>query len=125
MWEANNIIVVDDDERRRHDAMVILDFLGENPVAYSCEQWSEVVARPEAAENTRQIQALLFAQSTIPLESRLKEAQQWDRSCPIIMIGTDEEEVVGDQDLRHKVIAQIDFPPSYNKMLDTLHRAQV
>lgn len=125
MWEANNIIVVDDDDQRRHDAMVILDFLGENPVAYSCQQWSELIGRPETAENTRQIEALVFAQSNNSLEKRLQEAQQWDRACPIILIGNDELAEVGDQDLRHKVIAQIDFPPSYNKMLDTLHRAQV
>ncbi len=125
MWESNNIIIIDDDDQRRHDAMVILDFLGENPVSFSCQQWSDVVAQPGVSENTRQIQALVFAPTSNSLEARLQEAQEWDRSCPVILIGKEDLQAVADQDLRHKVIAQIDFPPSYNKMLDTLHRAQV
>ena len=55
MWEANNVIVVDDNEQRRHDFTVILDFLGENPTSYSCQQWSGLIAKPEAKENTLSI----------------------------------------------------------------------
>ena len=126
MWEDNNVIVIDDDQQRRHDARVILDFLGENPVAYSCLDWAALIEKPEAKENTRQIKTLVFGQcANYTLEHRLNEAQQWDRSCPIIVMGEYDIEDVEDVDLRHKVIAQLEFPPSYNKFMDTLHRAQV
>lgn len=126
MWEQNDILVIDDNEQRRHDAQVILDFLGENPVSYPCKQWTDISVSKEAMENTRQIKALVLGESTsYALEARLQQAQAWDRSCPIILIGEHDIEQVDDIDLRHKVIAQLEFPPSYNKFMDTLHRAQV
>lgn len=126
MWEDNNVIMIDDQQRRRHDAQVILDFLGENPVTYSCEEWSELIKAPQARGNTRQIKTLIFGDSsTLALDKRLQEAQDWDRSCPIILIGEHDLDSVADIDMRHKTIAQLEFPPSYNKFMDTLHRAQV
>ena len=125
MWEANNVIVIDDNVQRRHDAELILDFLGEDPVSYSSEDWTALLERPEACSNTRPIKTLVFGESALALEDRLNEAQRWDRSCPIILIDGQSIESVEDIDLRHKVIAQLEFPPSYNKFMDSLHRAQV
>lgn len=125
MWEENNVVIIDDNEKRRHDARVILDFLGENPVAYSCQQWSELLTTPEAKENTRQVPVLIFGACSVTLEQRLQEAQQWDSACPIILIEDVDIEQVEDFELRHKVIAQLEFPPSYNKFMDSLHRAHV
>lgn len=126
MWEDNNVIVIDDNEQRQRDALVILDFLGENPVGYSCQQWAETIAKDGAQNNTRQIKTLVFGDSAnTDLEQRLNEAQQWDRSCPIILFGDQDLQSVDDVDTQHKVIAQLEFPPSYNKFMDSLHRAQV
>lgn len=125
MWEGNNVIVIDDNEQRRRDTRVILDFLGENPVTYSCHEWADISTKPEAKENTRQVKTLVFGDGSNSLETRLNEAQAWDRSCPIILISAHDLEQVEDIDLRHKVIAQLEFPPSYNKFMDSLHRAQV
>ena len=126
MWEDNNIIVIDDNDQRRHDAQVILDFLGENPVTFSCQQWTEISQSDAAKENTRQIKALVFGENGgSPLEQRLQETQEWDRSCPIILMGQHQLDQVEDIDLQHKVIVQLEFPPSYNKFMDSLHRAQV
>lgn len=126
MWEDNNIIVIDDNDQRRHDAQVILDFLGENPVTFSCQQWTEISQSDAAKENTRQIKALVFGENGgSPLEQRLQETQEWDRSCPIILMGEHQLDQVEDIDLQHKVIVQLEFPPSYNKFMDSLHRAQV
>ncbi|MGK0498868.1 MAG: sigma-54 specific flagellar transcriptional regulator A [Oceanicoccus sp.] len=126
MWEENNVIVVDNNEQRRHDAQVILDFLGENPVTFSCHEWSKVCATEQSREKTRQIKTLVFGDNGgTSLNLRLQEAQQWDKSCPIILLGEQQLEQVEDIDLRHKVIAELEFPPSYNKFMDSLHRAQV
>lgn len=126
MWEENNVIVVDDDDQRRHDFRVILDFLGEDPISCSCEEWESLLAKPEARENTRNVKAIIFGYcSHHDLEALLEQAHQWDRSCPAFVLGEQDLETVEDIDLRHKVIAHLHFPPSYNKLLDTLHRAQV
>ncbi|MBL4826539.1 MAG: sigma-54-dependent Fis family transcriptional regulator [Spongiibacteraceae bacterium] len=126
MWEENNVIVIDDNESRRHETRIILDFLGENPVTYSCQQWSQLSQGSQASKSTRHIRTLIFGDSDSGvLDERLNEAQQWDRSCPITLIGEHDLDSVEEVDLRHKVIAQLEFPPSYNKFMDTLHRAQV
>ena len=126
MWEENNVIVVDDNEQRRHDAMVILDFLGENPKSYACREWAAFSKKAEAQENTRQIKAIILGDnSSVALEQRLEQVREWDRSCPVILIGDHEIDSVDDETLRHTAIAQLEFPPSYNKLVDSLHRAQV
>ncbi len=126
MWEENNTLVIDDNDQRRHDAGVILHFLGENPMTFSSGEWSELLASAGSRENTRQIKTLVFGQCDgWSLESRLLEAQEWDPSCPIILIGDHHLDAVTDADLQHKVIAQLEFPPSYNKFMDSIHRAQV
>ena len=126
MWEENNVIVVDDNEQRRHDAMVILDFLGENPKSYACREWASFSKLPETQQNTRQIKALILGDnSALTLEQRLQQAREWDRSCPVILLGEHDTEAVDDETLRHTAIAQLEFPPSYNKLVDSLHRAQV
>lgn len=126
MWEENNVIIIDDNEQRRHDTQIILDFLGENPISYSCVGWTRVIASEASKENTRQVKTLIFGDgSRSTLESRLEEAQKWDKACPIILIGEHSLTDVSDIDMQHKVIAQLEFPPSYNKLMDSLHRAQV
>lgn len=126
MWEDNNVIVIDDNQQRRNEAKIILDFLGENPITYSYQEWVQAINSAQALENTRHIRALIYGDHIGgELADCLHQAQQWDRSCPVILIGEHDLESVDDVDLRHKVIAQLEFPPSYNKFMDTLHRAQV
>lgn len=125
MWENTNVIVVDDDEKRRYDFKIILTFLGENPATYSCAEWQEILAG-DAPESTRQIAALFFGScGSADLEQRLQQANKWDRACPIILLGEQNSDDIANAELRHKVIATIEYPPSYNKLLDSLHRAQV
>jgi sigma-54 specific flagellar transcriptional regulator A len=125
MWEENNVVIIDDNVQRRHDAEVILDFLGEHPVIYSCQEWTELLKDASSKQNSRQVPVLIFGSCSLSLEQRLNEAQEWDSACPIILIEDYDLESVEDFDLRHKVIAQLEFPPSYNKFMDSLHRARV
>ncbi|MCR8921366.1 sigma-54 dependent transcriptional regulator [Dasania sp. GY-MA-18] len=124
MWEENSVIVVDDNEQRRHDATVILDFLGDNPFSYTGEQWQALIAKDQA--DSGKIKALILGDnSREPLAQRLAEARQWDISCPVILLGEHKLDSVEDEELKHIVIAQLSFPPSYNSFMDSLHRAQV
>ena len=126
MWQENSIVVIDDDERRRSDAQVILEFLGETPCSQSVSEWKQALAGDATDTDSGHIVALVFGESeNETLENRLKLAQGWDQACPIILIGRHNVDQVEDIDLRHKVIAHLEFPPSYNKFVDTLHRAHV
>lgn len=54
----------------------------------------------------------------------LKQLASWDEYLPILLIG---EPAPADwpEELRRRVLASLEMPPSYNKLLDSLHRAQV
>ena len=49
---------------------------------------------------------------------------KWDENVPLMLIG---EPAPADwpDDLRRRVLTSLEMPPSYNKLLDSLHRAQV
>ncbi|MGK0440522.1 MAG: sigma-54 specific flagellar transcriptional regulator A [Pseudohongiellaceae bacterium] len=124
MWENNNVIVIDNNEQRRHDTTVILDFLGENPVSYGCDEWLSLSSQEDSRQQTRHIKVLILVDNS-HLETQLNQAQAWDASCPVIVLGEHNIDTISDEDLKLKVIAQLDYPPSYNSFMDSLHRAQV
>lgn len=49
---------------------------------------------------------------------------KWDENVPLMLIG---EPVPADwpDDVRRRVLTSLEMPPSYNKLLDSLHRAQI
>lgn len=126
MWQGINVVVVDDNAQRRHDFRVILDFLGENPATYACQEWSELIASPDARSGTEGIKAVILGEDgDRPVARRLAEVFKWDDTVPMLLLGQISSEGVEDDDLRLRAIAHLEFPPSYNKLLDSLHRAQV
>ncbi len=54
----------------------------------------------------------------------IKQMGKWDENVPLMLIG---EPAPADwpDDLRRRVLTSLEMPPSYNKLLDSLHRAQV
>jgi sigma-54 specific flagellar transcriptional regulator A len=126
MWDDFNVILVDDHDERRHDFRVILDFLGENPATYTCKELSHLLSQPDAGKNTQDIKAVILGDGNDrPLQKRVEEILRWDPCVAIILLGEQTLDAIEDSDLKNRVIAHLEFPPSYNKLLDTLHRAQV
>ena len=126
MWEEKQVVVIDDDNQRRHDFCVILEFLGENPRAFTCDEWSALLRDANARQNSRAVGAVLLGSvGQRALSNTLGDIHEWDTTAPVIIFGDEPADEIENAELRRKVIAHLDFPPSYNKLLDTLHRAQV
>jgi sigma-54 specific flagellar transcriptional regulator A len=126
MWEEKQVVVIDDDNQRRHDFCVILEFLGENPRAFTCDEWSALLRDANACQNSRAVGAVLLGSvGQRALSNTLGDIHEWDTTAPVIIFGDEPADEIENAELRRKVIAHLDFPPSYNKLLDTLHRAQV
>lgn len=127
MWQDIGVIVVDDQDQRRHDLGVILDFLGEKPRVYSYSEWRKILADDSSKEDTTSLQTLVLGECGIgtSIEKALGEIHEWEETLPVIMIGNDDLEEISDPTLRYKVISQVEYPPTYAKLLDDLHRAQV
>lgn len=126
MWQDGNVIVVDDNQQLRHDFGVILDFLGESPQQYSFSEWSALISSNSDDVNDRVTAIILgHCEASVQLEALLKNIHDWNAAVPVMLLGSQSADDVEDYDLQHKVIANLEFPPSYNKLLDNLHRAQV
>lgn len=123
MWRETKILLIDDDHDRRRDLAVILNFLSEDHLACSSSEWQEAVAR---LESSRVVNGVMLGDvsSKGGAVELIKQMGKWDENVPLMLIG---EPASADwpDDLRRRVLTSLEMPPSYNKLLDSLHRAQV
>ncbi|WP_447591916.1 sigma-54 dependent transcriptional regulator [Aquipseudomonas campi] len=123
MWRETKILLIDDNSERRRDLSVILNFLGEEHLACSGSDWKATVS---SLESSRTVLSVLLGTvetkgGTLEL---LKQLTVWDENIPILLID-DQAPADWPEDIRRRVLASLEMPPSYNKLLDSLHRAQV
>ncbi len=123
MWRETKILLIDDNAERRRDLSVILGFLGEDHLSCASGEWQSTV---DKLESSREVLNVLLGDVTSKggaLEL-IKQIGAWDENLPLLLIG---EPVPVDwaEDVRRRVLASLEMPPSYNKLLDSLHRAQV
>ena len=127
MWQEQHVILVDNNAQRRHDFGVILDFLGEDPLGFDCAEWAEVAKSEAGRRDARQIAVVFLGDNgDRDLTRRVREIHDWDGTAPVVLMGeSNKESDIEEVELRRSVIGHIEFPPSYSKLLDTLHRARI
>lgn len=121
MWREIKLLVVDDDDQRRRDIKVILDFLGEVNVTLSSDNWQEKAVAELGG--TEELVAVLVGSTQLSLARMVQAVADWNEGLPVILMSEHPEYELLDDSLRHRVIARLSMPPTYNKLLDTLHRA--
>ena len=120
MWREVQVLLIDDNQSRRHDTKVILDFVGEATYAAGSADWRQVVGDTPSG----QLACAFVGQVPTP-EKLVKALLEWDATLPVVlMAGT---ELPGDveEQVEKALLANIETPPMYTKLMDTLHRAQV
>ena len=123
MWRETKILLIDDDSVRRRDLAVILNFLGEENLASSSLEWEQAVS---CLSSSREVLCVLVGAVSIAggVSSLLKTLAGWDEFLPIMLLG-EISAVDLPEDQRRRVLSSLEMPPSYSKLLDSLHRAQV
>jgi sigma-54 specific flagellar transcriptional regulator A len=123
MWRETKILLIDDDRDRRRDLTVILNFLSEDHLACSSDEWQGAVA---GLESSRVVNGVMLGNVSLRggAAELIKQMSKWDENVPLMLIG---EPVPADwpDDVRRRVLTSLEMPPSYNKLLDSLHRAQI
>ncbi len=123
MWRETKILLIDDDRDRRRDLAVILNFLSEDHLACSSSEWQEAVA---GLESSRAVIGVLLGDVSARggAVELIKQMGKWDENAPLMLIG---EPAPADwpEEIRRRVLTSLEMPPSYNKLLDSLHRAQI
>ena len=123
MWRETKILLIDDDKDRRRDLAVILNFLGEDHLACASDDWREVV---DSLESSRSVLGVMLGDVSTKggVPELLKQLGKWDENLPVLLIG-EPAPAEWPEDIRRQVLASLEMPPSYNKLIDSLHRAQV
>lgn len=123
MWREIKVLLVDDNEQRKHDMHVLFDFLGEE--AFSCDTSSWKAEAQKVGDPMDIVALVLGAADSRPILDVLNDINEWDKGMPIIYVGDDPLPNELPDDVRRAIISHVEMPPSYNKLLDSLHRAQV
>jgi sigma-54 specific flagellar transcriptional regulator A len=123
MWRATKLLLVDDNSERRLQMAVILNFLGEEHLACASADWREAVV---GLESSREVLSVLLGDVTAKggaLEL-LKQLGTWDEFLPVVLLDA-QVPAEWPEEIRRRVLVSLEMPPSYNKLLDSLHRVQV
>lgn len=123
MWREIKVLVISDDDQQSHDIKIILDFLGEEAITVSSKTWRKQV-EAEGTESNGFLAVLLGDCGDITLTKMIEDILNWDRGAPILYLGDKSVEEV-DENLRRAILSKVKMPPSYNNLLDSLHRCQV
>jgi len=122
MAQDMKVLVMHDNQDVLRDISVILSFLDENVICSSLSDWKPIVENQ--ADESIQIGVVFIGSDNVSIESIVTELHEWDEGVPVLALGN--VELTGlDDVLRRTVVAQLDLPPNYNKMVDSLYRAQV
>ena len=123
MWRETKILLIDDDSVRRRDLAVILNFLGEENLPCGSHDWQQAVS---SLSSSREVICVLIGTVNAPgaVLGLLKTLSTWDEFLPVLLMG-DVSSVDLPEDQRRRVLSTLEMPPSYSKLLDSLHRAQV
>jgi sigma-54 specific flagellar transcriptional regulator A len=123
MLREIKLLLVDDNEQRRHDLKVILEFLGEDLLVAEGEGWFEQVT--QTVDSPSAVVGVLFGEISQSLTKAMEALTEWDAGLPVMLMGDHPESELLSDELRSRVIAKLAFPTTYNKLLDSLHRAQM
>lgn len=127
MWRNSKILVIDDNPSRRHDLKIILDFLGETASIVSSDCWRTAIAEGEGSADYVAIFIGEHRESNQSLAQLLKDLRTWTDELAVVLIGEENQHAADHLDdlYRFMVIATLATPPTYNSLVDTLHRAQL
>ncbi|MEE2731431.1 MAG: sigma-54 dependent transcriptional regulator [Pseudomonadota bacterium] len=120
MWREIKVLLVDNEISRRHDLKVILDFVGEQTVEAVESDWTNVIESHDEGSFTCAIIG-----SVDQLAKLSHSLTEWDATLPLILVDEADPDQIESDEIQKAVIARIETPPNYTKMMDTLHRAQV
>ncbi|MDH4581040.1 sigma-54-dependent Fis family transcriptional regulator [Pseudomonas sp. BN415] len=123
MWRETKILLIDDNSDRRRDFAVILNFLGEEYLDCGSDDWRDVTGPLNSSRDVLCVMLGEVGAKGGALEL-IKQLLAWDEFLPVLLIG-DQVQADWPEDLRRRLLTNLEMPPSYNKLLDSLHRAQV
>lgn len=124
MWQENRFLVILDDESVGSEVDLIFSFLQEETVTLPSDNWC-AAAEAYMAEHDSGFDGVIIGYTRVPAAELIPALYEWNRGLPIITLG---EPVAAEQvpeDCRNTLLGHLNWPASYNRMVDVLHRCQM
>lgn len=123
MPQEMKILLIHDREQQRTEFANILTFLNEAHLVCESDELPSVLSQLDGSHNVR---CVLVGGMSEPkaLSAVIQELTRWDDLLPIIVLD-DAQTVSLPAAQEAAVLARLEMPPSYSKLLGTLHRAQM
>jgi len=124
MLHDKQILILDDDIASRNATKVVLDFIGEQCLDLTFDDW---LNRSQNQEVESQIGMVLIGPNINPKQpyQLIKKINDIHGLRPMVLVG-DHGELPEDLDpkIKHAVVSRLAAPLSYNELNDAIHRAQ-
>lgn len=118
-----HILLIEDSKKLSHDLGIVLEFLGETPLAVCRAHWqAEANALGVAPDRLRMVLVGHYKESL--MLGLLQDLVSWHPGVPLVLLSDQLLPPLPDA-LSNRVIATVPLPLSYQPMLDALHKAQV
>jgi len=124
MWKEIKVLLIDDDKERARDLNVVLQFLGEAVITAESDGWQQSLDAHNALSSNVSCVVLGRCDDIDKMAQLLEQLTDWDPSVPMLLVGDTLADLPPELG-HHNVLETICLPLSYNKLLDSLHRAQV
>jgi len=124
MQLGGEILVLDDEETRRQELGTVLGFLGMAHSAVPLRDWRERIGSGSDAPGPEM--ALISPNGhAAELGELLGELREADPGLPVLLAGDPAAAAALDESVAGMVIATLDYPLSYTRLIDEMHRARV
>ena len=121
MWRELKVLIIDDDNVRRKNLGGLLKFLGEPSLEASCGEWQQIAAQHDEEDSPIMGIVIGRCDNQTPIEDRIKDVLNWNAQVAVMVL--DQSYKVPD-DNRNNIIGSLSYPPTYNEVIDNLHRCQ-
>ncbi|WP_150912829.1 sigma-54 dependent transcriptional regulator [Marinobacter halotolerans] len=120
MSKNNKVLVLSEDEARTRDIVTILEFIGEEDIAYG-EEARSLLLEPGSLEEAS---VVILDGNDVSASSTVTTISQSTQGVPILMVGDPDLHMLPDED-SNRIIARMEWPLNYTKFVDSLYRAQI
>jgi sigma-54 specific flagellar transcriptional regulator A len=124
MVDENQILLIDDNEKSRHDMETLLSFIGESIISATSSNWHTLVddgvSKPSGV-----CVAIIGDCQQATWEDLLCDINQWEPGTPFVLLGERDMPAHIEGSLAAAITATVNYPLSYQPLLDALHKARV
>lgn len=123
MSMTDTVLVLSRCETRARDLKTILEFIGKETVLEDAAS-REVLASGDESTLTQLGTVVVSGHESESVQEDIRQVCEAESGLPILLVGNPGLDGLDDE-CQARIIARVEWPPNYTKLIDSLYRAQV